>query len=271
MRYPLYLLLLINAGALRVGAETPLEAGYAALYNLDFAGAHTDFEGWSREHPNDPLAPVSDAAVYLFSEFDRLHILQSEFFIHDQHFVTDHRLSPDPLLKRRLEAALAASERLACRSPADHDSMFAAVLAHGLRSNYQALIEKRYAASFREMKAGRELAEKLLATDPRYSDAWVAVGVENYMLSIRPAFVRWLCRLAGGETDRATGIARLQLTADKGHYLAPFARLLLAVAALRARNPGQARNLLEGLAREYPRNPLYRQELARMTNGEVAR
>jgi hypothetical protein len=115
------------------------------------------------------------------------------------------------------------------------------------------------------------LAEKLLATDPRYSDAWVAVGVENYMLSIRPAFVRWLCRLAGGETDRATGISRLQLTADKGHYLAPFARLLLAVAALRARNPGQARSLMEGLAREYPRNPLYRQELARMANGEVAR
>ncbi|MGA2115879.1 MAG: hypothetical protein ABSH56_14150, partial [Bryobacteraceae bacterium] len=139
------------------------------------------------------------------------------------------------------------------------------------RSDYQALIEKRYAASFGEMKAGRELAEKLLAADPKYSDAWVAVGVENYMLSVRPAFVRWLCRLAGGETDRATGIARLKLTAEKGHFLAPFARLLLAVAALRDRDAGRARNLLEGLAREYPRNPLYRQELARMTKGEVAR
>ena len=31
-----------------------------------------------------------------FSEFDRLHILQSEFFTHDQHFITDHKLAPDP-------------------------------------------------------------------------------------------------------------------------------------------------------------------------------
>jgi len=82
---------------------------------------------------------------------------------------------------------------------------------------------------------------------------------------------RWLCRLAGGETDRATGIARLKLTAEKGHYLAPFARLLLAVAALRDHDAGRARNLLEALAREYPHNPLYRQELARMARGEAAR
>ncbi|MGA2116406.1 MAG: hypothetical protein ABSH56_16815, partial [Bryobacteraceae bacterium] len=172
MRNCFYLLLALT-GAFRLGAQTPLEAGYAALYNLDFEGAHADFQGWSREHPNDPIAPVSDAAVYLFAEFDRLHILQSEFFTHDQHFITDHKLSPDPLLKKRLEAALTAAERLANRSPNDHEAMFAAVLAHGLRSDYQALIEKRYAASFGEMKAGRELAEKLLAADPKYSDAWV--------------------------------------------------------------------------------------------------
>jgi tetratricopeptide (TPR) repeat protein len=271
MRFLRYLLLLAGACTFQLGAETPIEAGYAALYNLDFASAHADFEGWSREHPDDPLAPASDAAAYLFSEFDRLHILQSEFFTHDQHFITDHRLSPDPALKKQLDAALATTEQLARRSPADPDSMFAVVLAHGLRSDYQALIEKRYAASFGEMKAGRELAEKLLAADPHYTDAWVAVGVENYMLSVRPAVVRWLCRLAGGETDRATGVARLKLTAEKGHYLAPFARLLLAVAALRDHNPRQARSLLEGLAHEYPRNRLYRLELARMENGDVAR
>ena len=74
MRNCFYLLLALT-GAFRLGAQTPIEAGYAALYNLDFDGAHADFQGWSREHPNDPIAPVSDAAVYLFAEFDRLHTL----------------------------------------------------------------------------------------------------------------------------------------------------------------------------------------------------
>jgi hypothetical protein len=127
-----------------------------------------------------------------------------------------------------------------------------------------ALIEKRYAASFQEMKASRQTAERLLAAHPGMYDAWIAVGVENYMLSVKAAPVRWLLRLAGGETDKAVGIQKLKLTAEKGHYLAPFARLLLAVAALRDHDEWRARTLLEGLVRDYPHNPLYAQELARL-------
>jgi len=248
-------------------AATPdtLDRGYAQMYNLQFAEAHQTFHEWERLHPQDPLGPVSDAAAYLFSEFDRLHILQSEFFTHDQHFVTDHKLTPDPLLKRDFEAAIQASRTLAARAPNDTNALFAALLCDGLESDYAALIEKRYRASFQQMKAGSAAAERLLAQDPTFYDAWLAVGVENYMLSIKPAPVRWLLRLGGGQTDRAMGIEKLRLTAEKGHYLAPFAKLLLAVAAMRDHDNQRARELLAGLIRDYPQNPLYRQELTRMS------
>ena len=64
--------------------------------------------------------------------------------------------------------------------------------------------------------------------------------------------------------DRNLGIQKLKLTAEKGHYLGPFARLLLAVVALRDGNKAQARNILDALSKEYPRNSLYVQELARL-------
>jgi len=86
---------------------------------------------------------------------------------------------------------------------------------------------------FARMKASRTRAEKLLAANPTYYDAWVAVGLENYMLSVRPAPVRFLLRVGGGQTDKALGLEKLRLAAERGPYLAPFARLLLAVAALR--------------------------------------
>jgi len=44
----------------------------------------------------------------------------------------------------------------------------------------------------------------------------------------------------------------------------PYARLLLAVAALRDNNRPKARQTLTWLAQAYPRNPLYREELARL-------
>jgi len=248
-----------------VSAEpTLLDAGYRQMYNLQFADAHHTFSEWQHLHPEDPVGPASDAAAYLFTEFDRLHILQSEFFTHDAHFITDHRLAPDPALKEHFETALNRAITLSDRVPEDPNSRFAAVLCHGLRSDYLALIEKHYVPSFKEMKAARALAESLLMAHPNYYDAWIAVGVENYMLSVKPAPIRWLLRMGGGETDRALGLERLHITAEKGRYLLPFARLLLAVAALRDHNTGGARDILEDLAKEFPHNPLFVQELARL-------
>ena len=65
-------------------------------------------------------------------------------------------------------------------------------------------------------------------------------------------------------TDRALGLEKLRVTAQKGRYLQPFARLLLAVAALRDHQTQRARELLAGLTREFPDNPLYSRELARL-------
>src|ERR1035438_811278 len=90
--------------AAAASAETPLEVGYRQMYDLQFAAAHRTFADWQSTHPDDPMGPASDAAAYLFAEFDRLHILQSEFFIHEQHFMTDHKLAPDPVAKRKFDA-----------------------------------------------------------------------------------------------------------------------------------------------------------------------
>jgi hypothetical protein len=181
--------------------------------------------------------------------------------------MTDHKLVPDPEVRRKFEAALEASRTLARRTPGDDNATFASILVNGLRSDYLALIDKRYGASFQEMKAGREMAENLLSRNPDYCDAWIAVGVENYMLSVKPAPMRFLLRLGGGQTDRKTGLDKLRVTAAKGRFLAPFARLLLAVAAMRDNNTTTAHSLLSGLAAEFPRNPLYAQELARLGAG----
>ena len=234
------------------------------MYNLQFDAAHRTFGEFQRLHPQDPIAPVSDAAAYLFAEFDRLHILQSEFFTHDEHFVTDHKLAPDPKVKDKFETALDIAALLADKQPNNPNSRFAALLCHGLRSDYMALIEKRYGASFREMKTARGMAEQLLAEHPEFYDAWVAVGVENYMLSTKALPLRWLLRLGGGQTDRTVGLEKLRIAAEKGHYLLPFARLLLAVAALRDHRTDQAKGILEDLARQFPHNELYVQELARL-------
>jgi hypothetical protein len=238
------------------------------MYNLQFEEAHRTFKGWEQLHPDDPLGPASDAAAYLFSELDRLGVLQWELFLDDEKFKRSRKLSPDPVTKQAFDQALTKSEQLAdgvlARSPQDGNALLAKIMDQGMRSDYIALIEKRYLASLPYMKNAGIIADKLLAMDPSCYDAYLAIGVENYILGLKPAPVRWLLRIYGAQTDKEQGIEKLRLTAEKGHYLLPFARLLLAVAALRDKNRNQARELLAGLVQEFPNNGLYRRELERL-------
>ena len=249
-------------------ADPLLDQGYGQMYNLKFAEAHRTFTTFEQQHPNDPLGPVSDAAAYLFSEFDRLHILQSEFFVSNQSFLDFKKPTGDPVVKQRFEADLDKTQKLADaelrRSPDDPDALFASTLRLGLHADYVALIDRHNLAALSEIKQGREMAQKLLAAHPDYYDAYIAGGVENYLLSLKPAPVRWLLHAGGAQTDRQTGIDKLTITAEKGHYLLPYARLLLAVAALRDNDHTRARTLLQWLSDRYPGNRLYKEELEKI-------
>lgn len=246
-----------------------LESGYSQMYNLDFSGAHRTFETWETDHPQDPLGHVSNAAAYLFAEFERLHVLESELFTDNERFENRQKLTADPQVAAAFESELHRADQVAdqnlAHSPNDTAALFAKVMVSGLRSDYIAMVQKRNLAALSSIKNARELAEKLLARDPSYYDAYLAVGIENYLLGINPAPVRWLLRMGGAQTDKDDGLAKLRLTATKGHYLAPYARLLLAVAALRDHDRNQARTLLSGLVEEFPQNRLYRRELNRIT------
>ena len=65
-------------------------------------------------------------------------------------------------------------------------------------------------------------------------------------------------------------MTQLQMAAMHGHYLRPFAKMLLALVALREKRAGLARSLLQELVAEFPRNVLFALELdklARSTKG----
>jgi hypothetical protein len=251
-----------------VPSSPTLDDGYRQMYNLQFTDAHATFKMWEDLHPNDPFGSTSDAAAYLFSEFDRLGVLQSELFINDEKFDRRAKLAPDPVSRQGFELALAKSEQLAdlalVSKPQDENALFAKVLNGGLRSDYLGLIEKKSLSSVREMKSAGLLSERLLMINPMRYDAYLAIGVESYLLGLRPAPVRWMLRMYGAQADKDAGVARLELTAEKGQYLRPFAKLLLAVAALRDKKNSRARELLSDLAQEFPNNKLYERELARI-------
>jgi hypothetical protein len=249
-------------------AISALDRGYTGLYNLDFLGAQRDFEAWEKMHPGDPVGPVSEAAGLLFSEFNRLGVLESQFYEDNEKFADRSKLTPDPAIKERFQAAIGRAENLAharlAKDAEDRDGLFALTLASGLQADYAALIEKRNIASLHFTKEASASAEQLLAVCHDCYDALLATGFSKYIIGSMPAPVRWLLRLGGLPADKPGGISDLQTTADRGHYLAPFARILLAIAYVREKKSDRAVELLQGLQKDFPGNSLFPREITHL-------
>jgi hypothetical protein len=245
-----------------------LDNGYYDMYNLDFPAAHRSFQQWMSAHPEDPMGPASDAAAWLFGEFDRLHIIDVQLFADQSRFDNRRRLTPDPAVRKSFDDRAAEAERLADaalqHNPKDTNALYVKTVICGMQSDYALMIDKRDIAALNLSKQASAFSRKALAINPTLYDAYLATGVENYMLSLKSAPVRWILNLTGANTDREEGIRLLRLTAAKGHYLAPFARMMLAVAALRDNHPQEAKNILIALSKEFPQNTLYQRELARI-------
>lgn len=253
--------------------EQPLSLGlgYQRMYSLDFEGAGRVFAAWQRVRPEDPLGPVSEAAGLLFSELNRLGILESQFFVTDSSFLERENLTPDSGVRDRFDAALHRADVRARKrhaaDPHDADALFALTLVSGLRADYMSLIENRNLAALGPTRRAAQWAEKLLAVAPAYGDAYLATGLGKYLIGSAPAPVRWLLRLGGFSGDKREGIRELERAAAQGRYLAPFARLLLTIAYLREGEEPRARRLLEQLRDEFPENSLFAREIARLDAG----
>ena len=250
----------------------PLDHGFQLLYNLDFNQAHDVFAAYERSHPDDPMGPTADAAGALFSEFHRLGVLESQFFELDKRFENRAKLTPDPAIRTQFDAAIDRAQKIAqarlAKNPKDEDALFSLTLVNGLQADYAALIDKRNIASLRFTKQATAWADQTLAVDPTCYDAHIAGGISKYLVGTMSAPIRWLVRLGGVSGDKQAGIKELQLVAAHGHYLAPFADILLAIAYVREHDKPHARELLASLRDQFPANPLFAKEIARLDSGQ---
>ena len=178
----------------------------------------------------------------------------------DSVFGARKKYEADPEQRAHFAQQLTRAEGLATsilnRDARDRDALLAMTLSNGLRSDFAALIEKRNLASLHYTKEATAWSQKLLAADPACYAAHLASGVSRYIIASMAAPMRWVLRLGGVNGDKAGGMAELQTTATSGRLLAPFARILLAIAYVREKDVARARKLPLGLQKEFPDNIL---------------
>lgn len=248
--------------------DAVLDQSYRSMYNLQFDEALRLTDAAKRLDKEDPVPWMTQACAVLFREFDRLHILRSELFGNDDRFIDGSPLVWNAQDHVAFEEALNGSEKLALdRLKQDKDdprSLFALTIVNGLRADDAALIAKKKFSALSFTKTANVYAERLLGRWPDYYDAYLATGLGKYIIGSKAAPVRWMLRLGGFKGDQEEGVKELSLVSDHGRFMLPFARILLAFDDLRHKNKVEARKKLEWLHAQFPDNPLFSQEIAKL-------
>jgi len=259
---------LLSAAAAPLAAEEELLSAFGRMYNFDFPAAHRIVDGYVTRNPDEPLGYVARGSAYLFGEMDRLGILETDFFLNDDRISDKKKLKPDPKVRDAFYWATAqakerSEKRLATNSN-DKNALLAIAITYGMLTDYGAFVEKRQLASLSYAKQSQAYAVRLLAIDPSYADAHLTTGISEYLLGSLPFFVKWFVKFEQTKGSKDQAVRNLKVVAEKGRYFGPFARILLAVVALREKRKPEARAWLEGLVRDYPSNPLLRRELTKL-------
>jgi hypothetical protein len=191
----LALLLAAIMGPIESIGAPAINRAFNRLYNFDFAGVHSILDEHVLAHPDDPLAYSTRAIAFLFSELNRMKVLETDFFMDDDQVTDRKKLKPDPVVQAKLfqmtrEARKKAGAILALK-PADRNAMFAMCMASGVETDYTILIEKKYIRSFSMSKESQVYARKLLAMNPPASDAHLTLGMVEYVVSN----LNWFFRL----------------------------------------------------------------------------
>jgi hypothetical protein len=250
-----------------------LDAGFHLLYELKPDDARNQFETLQKSHPEDPLGSAAEAAAYLFEECYRQGVLTSEFFLDDKRFLGKIPLKPDPDLRVAFFAEDKKAQDLALMqlmsNPDDPNALFAMTLSVGMEADYASLIDKKQLDSLKKIREADMYAGKLLVIAPDAADAYLGLGTANYVIGSLPGIKKFFLGFAGIHGDKKVGIQQLEIAADRGRYLRPFAKILLAMAALREKKPEVARAQLTELTAEFPGNPLFANELTKLRRSHV--
>jgi hypothetical protein len=246
-----------------------IDAAVEQMYNFDFPASHELLNRCIAAHPKDPLPYAFRAAADLFYEMDRLGILESEFLVDDKRIIAKKKLQPDAAVRaqfyRALDDTASRAEAALAADPNDRAALFAMAVSQGVATDYMALVEKRQLSSLSPAKRSNSYAQRLLKLDPKYYDAYLTTGFSEYIIGSLPFIVRWFVHFENVSGSKERGVENVRLVAREGHYFKPFAKILLGIAALREQRPQEARDLLADLTRDYPNNPLFRKELAKVT------
>jgi tetratricopeptide (TPR) repeat protein len=248
-------------------------AGYEALYNLDYATARAKFNELREHTPQHPVGDLSLAVVTWMEHLYKTRRLQTTLYAQSGFYAGGTKSKGDTIeaevektFRAYIEQAKTKAKKLVDALPNDPDALYFLGSVYGVLAGYEATAGRKFMAALRNGSRSHEYQQRVIKLRPDAWDAYLTIGLYDYIVGSLPGFVRFLVGIAGIRGDKERGIKELRMAVEKGLYAQDDATVILLAVYQREGRPHEALPLLEKMVTSYPRNYLIRLELAATLN-----
>ena len=270
----LCLLVLVSA----VAAQTPrnidkLRAdGYDALFNVDYDNARRSFQKMCDLEPDNPAGPESFALSLWLEQLNKTWQAKGKLYTDeadakDQSKINANEVAEFRKWTRRTKQLAQARLR---KDKRDVDALYFLGAAEGLEAAHSAGAERKYMAALRSGSDAVDHHRKVLELSPQFIDAYLTIGLQDYVIGSLPLPVKMMAGTFGVHGSKKRGLKELEQVARDGHWARDVARVLLIDLYKREKRWDDAIATSRDLSTRYPRNVLFKQQLADALAKKVA-
>jgi tetratricopeptide (TPR) repeat protein len=237
------------------------QAGFTNILNMDYEDARRTFASLGREFPHHPAPPLYLASIIWLEEMLRRQDLSLNRFITPTYFSrkTDFVMPPHARAEffNNLQKCQDLAKGILLRNPRDMDARYFLATSYGLRSSYAITIDHSLREAFSNGNRAYASMKKLIEENPKYYDAYLTVGLYEYIVGGIPWYLKWIAFVIGAHGSKQEGMEHLRLASEKGQYVRNEAQLVLMVLNVRERRYAEALEIARTLSSRYPRSFLF--------------
>jgi len=241
--------------------ETIRKEGVAHLYDLDYDLATARFNEMVGIAPEHPAGYYYLATIKWLTILNSLRRLQTGLYSDDSFFSgSGDEIDPEQEreFRRLIQQVIFASKARLTASPRDIEALYFQGAAYGMLAGYEATVERRFKSSLDNAKRGVELHKKVVSLDPEFGEAYLSIGLYEFVIGNLTWALRYGLKLVRVSGDKRKGMTMLRKALTSSRYGNEDAKVVLITVYRRDEQYDEALKLLDELIAGHPRNYLNR-------------
>lgn len=241
------------------------QAGFDALYNLDYEEARRNFKEMQRQFPDHPAGARYLAASLLLETLNKSRRLSASLYSSDS-FYAGSEDKPDPKVVAEFrnlttQAKTLAEARLK-RDKTDAEAMYFLGSEEALRAAFAAALERSFMTALKAGSSAVDIHRQTAKADPSNVDALLTVGLYDYVVGSLPLPVKIMASVGGIHGSKRRVLETLERVSREGTGARDDAKSLLIVLYKREARYKDALKAARSISNAYPRNYLLKMEVA---------